>query len=58
MSTKKQLEEQIEDLILENKKLQKIVDDRIPLLRSEVEEMIKDAIDSHNWREHERDDYR
>lgn len=58
MSTKKQLEEQIEDLILENKKLQKIVDDRIPLLRSEVQEMIIDAINSHNWILHDGDDYR
>ena len=57
MSTKKELEAHIEYLISENKKLQKLIDDRILLLRSEVEEMIEDAIRSHKWNEHERDDY-
>jgi hypothetical protein len=57
VSTKKQLEEQIKDLLLENEKLQKLIDDRIPLLRSEVEKMISDAINSHNHYHHERDDY-
>ena len=61
MSTKAELIEEIKKLYITNRKLEDKIEkiyNSLSITRDDIKQMIQDAIDSHNWKEHERDDYR